>query len=195
MHEILFCNICQLTRALFPTPPDPNTTSLYSLIVIPRCQGFFSKRHTNTQSCRKRRKGNLWATKLLFIIQILMLNMLSFHFWEFSIGVNSVPQSKNMVCTFQTQAYYFLLPLEIHEEISRQSMFFNDWRASEGSIIYHIKHTTFHHGNGLTWNWIFNGSIYYVWYLQILCFYFVRQIARQWNKNRNQYRNSTQNGV
>ncbi len=34
----------------------------------------------------------------------------------------------------------------------------------KGSI-YNIKynvHTTFYHKSGLTWNWMFNGSIYYV---------------------------------
>ena len=34
-------------------------------------------------------------------------------------------------------------------------------------------HTTFYHWGGLTWNWTFNGSIYYVEYLHILRFYFV----------------------
>ena len=48
---------------------------------------------------------------------------------------------------------------------------------TKGSI-YHIKHmsnTTFYHGSGLTWNCMFNGSIYHVLYLHILCLYLVQQ--------------------
>ena len=58
--------------------------------------------------------------------------------------------------------------------------------TTEGSI-YHIKHLSMHPftmgvdpGSGLTRNGTFNGSIYYVWYLHILRFYFVwqRSIAK-----------------
>ncbi len=48
---------------------------------------------------------------------------------------------------------------------------------SKGSM-YHIKHnghTTFYHVSGLTWNCMFNRSIYYVKYLHILPFNFVWQ--------------------
>ena len=48
---------------------------------------------------------------------------------------------------------------------------------TKGSI-YHIKHyvhTIFYHTSGLSRNWVFNGSIYYVLYLQILRSYLVAQ--------------------
>ena len=60
---------------------------------------------------------------------------------------------------------------------------------TKGSI-YHIKHntcirsyvhTTFYHSSGLSRNLIFNGSIYYVLYLQILCFYLGRQSTHTCN--------------
>ncbi len=48
--------------------------------------------------------------------------------------------------------------------------------VTTGSIC-HIKHTydytTFYHESELTWNSMVNGSIYYIWYLHILCFNFV----------------------
>ena len=60
----------------------------------------------------------------------------------------------------------------------------DSWRHDQCSSMtkgsfYHIKqinlHTTFYHSSGLTRNLMFNGSIYYVLYLQILCFYLGRQ--------------------
>ncbi len=70
---------------------------------------------------------------------------------------------------------FFLLPWKIPEEISRQSMLFNNLKQYLPYQTY--VHKTFHHGGaGLTWNGRFNGSIYCVgWYLHILCFHFVRQ--------------------
>ncbi len=50
--------------------------------------------------------------------------------------------------------------------------------------IYHMKHyvdTTFYQSSGLTRNFMFNGSIYYVLYLQILYFYLVGQYSLSLN--------------
>ena len=41
--------------------------------------------------------------------------------------------------------------------------------------MHNLLYTTFYHSSGLTRNLMFNGSIYYVLYLQILCFYLGRQ--------------------
>ena len=74
---------------------------------------------------------------------------------------------------FRLHTNYFLLLWKIPEEISRRWMLFNNWRQY---LQYQTCiHTTFYHGSGLTWNWTFNGSIHYVWYLHILHFYFVWQ--------------------
>ncbi len=72
---------------------------------------------------------------------------------------------------FRLHANYFLLPLKIPEEIIRQSMLFDNKRqylACQTNV-----DTTFYHGSRLTWNCMFNGSIYYVLYLHILHFYLV----------------------
>ena len=61
---------------------------------------------------------------------------------------------------------------------------------NQGSILSTIKHynvhTTFYHSIGLTrkLNLMFNGNIYYVLYLLILCFHLVRQsIENEMTKN------------
>ena len=74
---------------------------------------------------------------------------------------------------FRLHANYFLLPWKIPEEISKRLMVL-DSSVSKGSI-YHIKQCPC---NLLTWNWMFNGCIYFVRYLHILPFYFVRQNTR-----------------
>ncbi len=53
---------------------------------------------------------------------------------------------------------------------------------TKGSIyhINHYVHTTFYHSSGLTRNLMFNGSICYVLYLQILHFYLGRQQWKNW---------------
>ncbi len=67
----------------------------------------------------------------------------------------------------------FFYPWKIPEEISRLSLFFNNQSQSLSYQTY--VHTTFYHGSGLTRNWMFNGSIYYVYYLHILRCYFLCQ--------------------
>ena len=85
--------------------------------------------------------------------------------------------NKNAVCPIYIQTTLlhtnnFFLPREISEEI-----LIGDNRCSsitKGSI-YHIKYMFIqpvYHGSGLTWNWTFNGSIYYVWYYRF-CTYCV----------------------
>ena len=74
---------------------------------------------------------------------------------------------------FRLHVNCFLLPWKIPEEISRQSMRFNN---SKQYLPY--VHTTFYHGSGLTWNWTFDENIYHVWYLHILPFYFAWQICK-----------------
>ncbi len=69
---------------------------------------------------------------------------------------------------------YFLLPWITPQDISRRSMLFHNWR--EYLLYQTYVHTTFYHGSGLTWNWMFNRSICYVLFLHILRFYFVGQI-------------------
>ena len=71
----------------------------------------------------------------------------------------------------------FFLSLKIPGQISRQSMLFINWRQYVLHQTY--IHTTFYHGNGLTWKCICNESVCYVSYLLILRFYFVRQIGNQ----------------
>ncbi len=82
---------------------------------------------------------------------------------------SSVPLRKNAVCALQIICNYFLLPCKIHEEITVVD---DQCSSITKESIYHIKHvhTTFYHSSGLTRNLMFNGSIYYVLFLQILCF-------------------------
>ena len=76
----------------------------------------------------------------------------------------SAPQNKmqNNV-HFRLHAIFFLLPWKVPAEISRWSMFFKYLREYLPYQTY--VHTTFYLGSRWTWNWMFNGSIFYVWYL------------------------------
>ncbi len=65
-------------------------------------------------------------------------------------------------------------------EASRQSMLCSNQKQYLPCQTYVHTTFTFCHGSGLTWSWTLNGSIwisysYYVLYLQILYFYFLRQ--------------------
>ena len=74
---------------------------------------------------------------------------------------------------FRLHTGYFLLPLKIPKEISRQSMLFHNLREY---LLYQMYvHTTFYHSSGLIRNWMFNECIYYVLYLHILRLYVVGQ--------------------
>ncbi len=74
-----------------------------------------------------------------------------------------LPQVKMQYLHFRFHANYFLLPWNIPEEISRQSMLFHNLRQYLPYRTY--AHTSFYHSSGLTRNWKFNGSIYSVLYL------------------------------
>ncbi len=80
---------------------------------------------------------------------------------------------KTQYVHFRPHTNYFLLPCKISEEISRWSMLFNNQRLYLPYQTY--VHTTFYHGSGLAWNFMFNGSISYVLCLHILHFYLVQQ--------------------
>ncbi len=89
--------------------------------------------------------------------RVLYKLSIQMHFYHLLL---SVLQSKNAVSAFQMTKKLLSFTLE------------------DSCWIYHIKHyvyTTFYHGSGLIWHWTLNRSIYYVWYLHILRFYFVRQ--------------------
>ncbi len=78
-------------------------------------------------------------------------------------------QVKRQYLHLRFHATYFLLPWKIPEEISccsRPSVLFHNLRQYLPYQTY--VHTTFCHSSELTRNLMFNGSIYYVLYLQIL---------------------------
>ncbi len=54
---------------------------------------------------------------------------------------------------------------------------YSQWFTIYKNSIYHIKYiiASLYHESGLTWNWTFNGHLYYVWYLHIPHFYFAGQ--------------------
>ncbi len=94
----------------------------------------------------------------------------------FNLPGRSAPLSKNAVSAFQisfklvAQVFYLERFLK---KLADDQLFSS---ITKGSI-YHIKHvhTIFYHSSGLTRNLMFNGSIYYDLYFQILRFYLVRQ--------------------
>ena len=73
---------------------------------------------------------------------------------------SAVP-SKNAVSAFKFNVNYFLRPWKIPEEISRRSILFHNWRQYLPYQAYMYEY----HISGLTRNWMFNGSIYYVFLL------------------------------
>ena len=81
-------------------------------------------------------------------------------------------QVKTQYLHFRFHANYFLLPVKIHEKISRRSMLFHNYRQY---LPYQTYVHTFYYSSGLTRNMMFKGSIYYVSYLQLLRFYLGRQ--------------------
>ncbi len=86
----------------------------------------------------------------------------------------SAPPSKNAVSAFQISCklLFFYLGRFLKNLADDQ------WSSLTKGSISHIKHyvhTTFYHSSWLTRNLMFNGSIYYVLYLQILRFYLGRQ--------------------
>ena len=91
----------------------------------------------------------------------------------FQIFSSSAQQIKTQYVHFRSYTEYFLLPWKIPKEISRRSML----SITKGSI-YYVKHLciqSFSMEIRLTRNLMFNGSIYNILYLHILCFYFVGQ--------------------
>ena len=98
-------------------------------------------------------------------------------FWVWSSHFIAVFQTrlphwvKTQYLHFRFHANYSPLHKNIPEEISRK----DDRAALSKGSVYHRKHVhiSFYHSSGLTRNWMSNGSIYYVLYLQILCVYLV----------------------
>ena len=125
------------------------------------------------------------------IYYVLYLQILHFS-WGATLGKNSAfgqswnsklhisaPQCKNQsIYAFSgyMQATFFYLRKNLMKLADDQC-----FSITKGSI-YHVKHnghTNFLPWDGLTWNCTLNGSIYYVLYLHILHFYFVRQICNR----------------
>ena len=77
----------------------------------------------------------------------------------------SAVQSENEVCAYMITFKLLSFPLEDS---------FDHCSSITKSSIYHIKHMSiqaFNHGSGLTWNWTFTGSIYFmfgIWHTAFL---------------------------
>ncbi len=84
------------------------------------------------------------------------------------------PSTKCSICIsdFMLSNFFYLgrfLKKLAHHQCSSMT------KGSVCHINHNYVHTTFYHSSGLTRNWMFNRSIYYVLYLQILRFYFMGQ--------------------
>ncbi len=72
----------------------------------------------------------------------------------------------------------FFYPERFLKKLADDKILLKKYSSITKGSIYHIKHyvhTIFYHTSGLSRNWVFNGSIYYVLYLQILRSYLVAQ--------------------
>ena len=112
---------------------------------------------------RKLNKGTISSNNMLLLTKV---NITVSDAWKY----NTAPPSKNTV--YASQISCKLLSFYLERFLKKLA---DDQCSSitKGSI-YHIKHnvhTTFSYSSGLTRNWVINGSIYYILYLQILCFY------------------------
>ena len=109
-----------------------------------------------------------------YLDSITVCNSKLFYFQTFFETLNwySAPPSKNAVSAildFVQTSFFYLERL--------LSKLADDQCSCIKGSIFNIKHInrTFYYSSWLTWNWMFNGSIFNVLYLQILRFYLVRQ--------------------
>ena len=133
---------------------------------------------TRTYSLRSRHLLQWVYGNLFGVVHPYAIN---FEFYPIGITLPHQVKTQYMYLHFRLHANYFPLPGKIPEEISRRSMLFHNWRQYLPYQPY--VHTTFYHSSGLARNWMFNGSIYCVLYLQFADTAFLLGTAELKNPN------------